>query len=664
MVIDPSIPARYLDAGLSVLPAIRERKHPAVGSWKAYQDRLPSDNEVEAWFANRQDALCLVCGTISGNLEVIDFDNGGELFEKWKSQIPAELFARMVVERTPSGGYHVVYRCEEPIQGNMKLAMGKRDEKVVTLIETRGEGGLFLCAPSGGYELLQGDFEALPVLTVEDRKALLRVGFALNEFVEDAPESKSDVSSGTTFAVRPGDDYNQRGNIRELLLRYGWTYMEKKDGSELFRRPGKNSGGCSASLKDGVFYVFSSNAYPFQSDKGYSAFQVYSLLVHNGDFTKAADDLLQQGYGNDTAPDVDLSDFWNKLDAPLTVLAPEPVAEEQELFVSVADFMSRHSELRPPIIHGFLREGETMNIIASPKTGKSWLVLDLAVSVAMGYEWQGYPCNQGRVLIIDNELHPDVLTWRLNQVLVERGVTQERLRDRLFIFSQRGRLQDINFMGTYMDRLAKGNFKMIIVDAFYRVMPKNMDENDNGTMASVYNLIDRYAGTTGAAFVLIHHTTKGVQANKAITDVSAGAGSQSRACDTHVVLRRHEEEGVVVMDGVCRSFAPPTPCCLRFSFPVWNRDDTLNPAELEGREIQPKRTKSDPVSDIDNVVAILDTPMSKGKLEAKVQIELGYSYHKAREIVNTALELGAIEERTIPNPSGRGRSITEIFTPQ
>ena len=664
MVIDPSIPARYLDAGLSVLPAIRERKHPAVGSWKAYQDRLPSDNEVEAWFANRQDALCLVCGTISGNLEVIDFDNGGELFEKWKSQIPAELFARMVVERTPSGGYHVVYRCEEPIQGNMKLAMGKRDEKVVTLIETRGEGGLFLCAPSGGYELLQGDFEALPVLTVEDRKALLRVGFALNEFVEDAPESKSDVSSGTTFAVRPGDDYNQRGNIRELLLRYGWTYMEKKDGSELFRRPGKNSGGCSASLKDGVFYVFSSNAYPFQSDKGYSAFQVYSLLVHNGDFTKAADDLLQQGYGNDTAPDVDLSDFWNKLDAPLTVLAPEPVAEEQELFVSVADFMSRHSELRPPIIHGFLREGETMNIIASPKTGKSWLVLDLAVSVAMGYEWQGYPCNQGRVLIIDNELHPDVLTWRLNQVLVERGVTQERLRDRLFIFSQRGRLQDINFMGTYIDQLAKGNFKMIIVDAFYRVMPKNMDENDNGTMASVYNLIDRYAGTTGAAFVLIHHTTKGVQANKAITDVGAGAGSQSRACDTHVVLRRHEEEGVVVMDGVCRSFAPPTPCCLRFSFPVWNRDDTLNPAELEGREIQPKRTKSDPVSDIDNVVAILDTPMSKGKLEAKVQIDLGYSYHKAREIVNTALELGAIEERTIPNPSGRGRSITEIFTPQ
>ena len=651
MTIDPSVPINYLDAGLSVLPAIRERKHPAVGSWKAYQDRLPSEEEIEAWFSNKQNALCLVCGTISGNLEVIDFDNGGELFEKWKSQVPEKLFARMVVERTPSGGYHVAYRCEEPIQGNMKLAMGKRDEKVVTLIETRGEGGLFLCAPSGGYELLQGDFEALPVLSVEDRKTLLRVGFSLNEFVEEEPEPRQEPSSSTSFSVRPGDDYNQRGNIKELLLRYGWTYMEKKDGSELFRRPGKNSGGCSASLKDGVFYVFSTNAYPFQSEKGYSAFQVYAQLVHNGDFTKAADDLMRQGYGKDAIPDVDLSAIFDS-PAPKEVVPPAepPPVPEQELFVSVADFMNRHSELRPPIIHGFLREGETMNIIASPKTGKSWLVLDLAVSVAMGYDWQGFPCNQGRVLIIDNELHPDVLTWRLNQVLVERGVTQERLRDRMFIFSQRGRLQDINFMGTYMDQLAKGNFKMIIVDAFYRVMPKNMDENDNGTMASVYNLIDRYAGTTGAAFVLIHHTTKGVQANKAITDVGAGAGSQSRACDTHVVLRRHQEEGVVVMDGVCRSFAPPSPCCLRFSFPVWNRDDSLSPAMLEGIEIQPKRTKSDPVSDVDNVLAMLDQPMVKGKLVAMLQTELGYSYHKAREIVNTALELELIEERYEADP--------------
>ena len=47
---------------------------------------------------------------------------------------------------------------EEPVDGNLKLARGIRGGKEKTLIETRGEGGLFLCAPSPGYHLVQGAF--------------------------------------------------------------------------------------------------------------------------------------------------------------------------------------------------------------------------------------------------------------------------------------------------------------------------------------------------------------------------------------------------------------------------------------------------------------------------------------------------------------------------
>ncbi|MCD4824701.1 MAG: AAA family ATPase [Phycisphaerae bacterium] len=39
--------------------------------------------------------------------------------------------------------------------------------------------------------------------------------------------------------------------------------------------------------------------------------------------------------------------------------------------------------LHRPIIHGLLREGETMNIIAAPK-GKSWMSTDQAMAVALG----------------------------------------------------------------------------------------------------------------------------------------------------------------------------------------------------------------------------------------------------------------------------------------
>ena len=114
-------------AGLCTLPAIREQKRVALPRWKQYQDRLPTSEEVTLWIneATAQDAMCIVCGEVSGHLEMIDFDLGGEAFGPWctavKEQAPG-LLERLVIETTPSGGHHVVYRCQQPVAGNHKLA--------------------------------------------------------------------------------------------------------------------------------------------------------------------------------------------------------------------------------------------------------------------------------------------------------------------------------------------------------------------------------------------------------------------------------------------------------------------------------------------------------------------------------------------------------------
>jgi RecA-family ATPase len=94
-------------------------------------------------------------------------------------------------------------------------------------------------------------------------------------------------------------------------------------------------------------------------------------------------------------------------------------------------------------------------------------------------------------------------------------------------------------------------------------------------------LIDQYADQLGCSFVLVHHASKGNQSGKSVTDVGAGAGSQSRATDTHLVLRQHQEPGCVVVDAAVRSWPPLDPCCLRWEFPVWQPDDYLDPADLK-----------------------------------------------------------------------------------
>ncbi len=329
----------YIAAGLCALPANRSQKRPTVGAWKPYQKRLPTGSELATWFANRPDAVCILCGQVSGNLEMIDFDYGGELLDAWSASIPADLLKRLVIESSQSGGWHVIYRHDGEPCGNLKLAQGQRDGKRVTLIETRGEGGLFLCAPTEGYELLQGDLAKPPRLSADERDVLLQAAWELNEYqppVVDGPTRVANVGHSAAMSDdnsnngqmsannsdnrrlsvnsahmcdpladnshRPGDDFNHRGDVRAVLEQSGWVRVKGGD-NEYWRRPGKTSG-TSATLKDCVFYVFSSNAAPFEPNRAYSPFAVYTLLTSGGDYEQAARSLRQLGYGSDCGADI------------------------------------------------------------------------------------------------------------------------------------------------------------------------------------------------------------------------------------------------------------------------------------------------------------------------------------------------------------------------
>jgi hypothetical protein len=334
----------YLRAGLCVLPAILAEKRPALAGWKQYQRRLPTERQVATWFADAPP-VCVLAGAVSGNLEMIDFDNGAELYEPWRQLVGGEspgLLDRLVIERSQSGGRHAIYRCEAPVPGNRKLAQrvnvapsaepvvihGKRHlprlvagryEITITLIETRGDGGLFLCAPTPGYCLEQGAFDGLPVLTEDEHAILIEAACALNEALPPV-ERRRALPAGSG---RPGDDFNERGDVRAVLERHGWQLVRGGE-NEYWRRPGKDQG-WSATLRAGVFYVFSSNAAPFEPDKAYAPFTVYTLLDHAGDFAAAAAALRADGYG-DTSDDaeVDLSHFrCNGSRRPIPAPAPE-----------------------------------------------------------------------------------------------------------------------------------------------------------------------------------------------------------------------------------------------------------------------------------------------------------------------------------------------------
>ncbi len=320
----------YGAAGRSVLPIAPGSKIPSFFntttgefqelSWKKFQKRPADQGMIQIMFTHSPLGIGIVCGPVSGvqidgvqyALEVTDFDDAeilDQFIEAANWQGLGELLRRLLHQRTPGGAGHFGYLCQQ-WAGNTKLAQRQEgvDEHgnpiVVTLIETRGAGGQVVVAPTPpgihpehperGYELVRGSWEDPRIITPEERLVLFELARSFNEYVTpNQVHTTRDAGSPSTNGERPGDTLNttaDRDWWRNLLERHGWTLVRQRGDIQYWRRPGKDGKGWSATLGacGPYFYVFSSNAPPFEPERGYLPFSAYTLLEHGGNFKAAA----------------------------------------------------------------------------------------------------------------------------------------------------------------------------------------------------------------------------------------------------------------------------------------------------------------------------------------------------------------------------------------
>jgi replicative DNA helicase len=292
----------YLKAQLSVIPT-KEDKLPALPTWKPYQSQRIKEDEVESLFSGANvKGLAIICGAISGGLEVIDVDTKhdttGSLWDELRGLIEdnlPELYSRLVIAQTKSGGYHIYYRCNS-IAGNLKLSTKLNKE---VLIETRGEGGYVIAPPSPAYKYIQGEPGNIPTITPEERDILFSISKSFNELEEIKPKvNNTSASSYNSTGLSPFEDYNQRGDLVGLLESKGWKIVNQKGQRINLLRPGSTDSKTSGNYHTGlrVLRVFSSST-DFNPDKGYSPAQVFSLLECRGDNKLSYRRLLELGYG-------------------------------------------------------------------------------------------------------------------------------------------------------------------------------------------------------------------------------------------------------------------------------------------------------------------------------------------------------------------------------
>ena len=134
------------------------------------------------------------------------------------------------------------------------------------------------------------------------------------------------MASSSRDGEKPGDEFNRTASWHDILLPYGWQWIRKQGDNWLLRRPGKMSGGHSATLRDSTdrLWVFSEEAHPLQAFKLYDKFGAFVALEHGGDFAAAGKFLASKGYGSSRPPVVAAAPGATPVDISDLVSMPMP----------------------------------------------------------------------------------------------------------------------------------------------------------------------------------------------------------------------------------------------------------------------------------------------------------------------------------------------------
>jgi hypothetical protein len=247
----------------------------------------------------------------------------------------------------------------------------------------------------------------------------------------------------------------------------------------------------------------------------------------------------------------------------------------------------------------------------------------------------------------------------LQVVSAALGIDLADVGEYLQIVTLRGQLQDIRKLGAFFKGIKHGHFGVVALDSWYRLIPPGIDENSNSEMTALYNLLDSYAAALGAAIVLIHHSTKGRQGDKQITDVGAGAGAMSRAADCHLILRPHAEDGCAVLASALRSFAPMPSLGLRWTYPAWTLAPEIDVEQLQrdrptrraaAKSEKPAKRVWTPAEFV--TAAVTDTPRPKTLIIAKA-INAGMTARSAETMLVLAMDQRQIFRHPSPEPADK-----------
>lgn len=202
--------------------------------------------------------------------------------------------------------------------------------------------------------------------------------------------------------------------------------------------------------------------------------------------------------------------------------------------ISGADLYGRKLEARRFVIDGLIQQGDLALLAGRPKSGKSFLLLQLAQAIDTGAPFLGRATTRQAVLFLALEDGDR----RIHERMHSRKWQPASAR---FAFG----LLPLDEGGVDQVEATIGDYGVLVIDTLRAACGPGADENDNAKMGGIVQRLADIAHQTSRAIIVSHHTRKGDSEDP--FELIRGAGAIRAAYDLGIVIQRKQGEAEAVL---------------------------------------------------------------------------------------------------------------------
>lgn len=242
------------------------------------------------------------------------------------------------------------------------------------------------------------------------------------------------------------------------------------------------------------------------------------------------------------------------------------------------------------LVEGVLRFGHKMILAGPPDSGKTSLLLGLALAVSQGKQWLDLNTQQADVLFINLELHANSFVNRLHKAAkaLELNPCDKHFH---FINHRGGNLDPQMFTTELRKKLVESklngvDFKLVVIDPIYKLIGMGgADETSNLRASQLITGLGDIAEIGDVTFAFAVEVANDHPRFQVTNEIENGIGQLARDADSVLTLwplDRHDT--AYRLKGQMREFESFTPMSLTFAFPIFTPAPLLDRVPIRGTD--------------------------------------------------------------------------------